>query len=73
MNKGEIKNAQFVCQDVSELDTDNIPEDEKFDVVTFLLCLHDFTYPSKGLMTAHKILKASGTVLVLEMAASDSF
>ena len=73
MNKGEIKNAKFVCQDGSALDTADIPEAEKFDVVTFMLCLHDFTYPSKALMNAHKILKASGVVIVLEEVGSDSF
>mgnify|MGYP000251662820 CR=1 FL=1 len=33
----------------------------------------DFSYPTKALNTAYKILKDSGSVLVLEMAATIHF
>ena len=42
MNKGDTNNVKFVCQDVTEFEADSISEDQKFDVVTFLMCLHDF-------------------------------
>jgi len=72
-NKVGTPNVEFFCQNVFEFDAKNLAQTEKFDLVTFLLCLHDLSYPTKALAIAKSILKPGGKVIVLEMAASDQF
>ena len=48
INKGDIKNVKFFCQNVFDFKPENIPEEEKFDMVTFLICLHDLSQGSNG-------------------------
>jgi len=73
MQTRALENVQFVCQDVFEFRPSCISEERKYDLVSFFLCLHDLSYPTKALTIANKILKADGKVLVLEMKCKDQF
>jgi len=46
-NKGTTKNVQFVCKDANDFDINSITNDQMFDMVAFLFCLHDFSQSFK--------------------------
>ena len=60
-----LTNAEFVLQDVAQLDGD-----EEFDVVTAFDAIHDQAHPATVLANIARMMKPGGTFLMVDIQAS---